>query len=61
LLPSLRTASRLVGAGIDRIAHAAYVERTEPLQLAARARLSMSLIHPMDVEGCLDLLERRAS
>ncbi len=53
---SLRTASKLVGAGIDRVAHAWYISRIDPIQLAARARVAMATVHDGDVEGCLDLL-----
>lgn len=41
LRASVRTAAPLVGAGMDRIAHAWFVERISPLELAARARLRL--------------------
>jgi len=51
----LRIAAPLVGAGLDRIAHAAYTESIHPLELAARARLrldalvSQAAVHPLDL------------
>jgi hypothetical protein len=41
LRASVRTAAPLVGAGMDRIAHAWFVEKMIPLELAARARLRL--------------------
>ena len=41
LRASLRTAAPLVGAGMDRVAHAWFVEKTSPLELAARARVRL--------------------
>lgn len=57
LLPSLRTASRLAGAGVDRVAHGYYVQGLAPRELAARARLAITLTPPMDPDACVDLLE----
>jgi hypothetical protein len=54
----LRTAIPLIGAGIDRIAHAHYVEELPPLALAARAQVALRTIDgrlPMD---CVNLLNR---
>jgi hypothetical protein len=56
LVPSLRTASRLAGAGVDRIAHSFYVQGLAPLELAARARIAIALAPPMDPVTCVDLL-----
>lgn len=39
-----RVAAPLVAAGIDRIAHAWFVETTPPLELAARAQLKLELV-----------------
>lgn len=39
-----RVAAPLVAAGIDRIAHAWFVETTPPLELAARAQLNLELV-----------------
>ncbi|MEU6687249.1 hypothetical protein [Streptomyces sp. NPDC046832] len=42
---SLRTAAPLVGAGSDRIAHAAHAEDLDPLDLAARAQVALQLVN----------------
>jgi hypothetical protein len=44
LRASLRTAAPLVGAGLDRIIHAYYVDHLSPLQLVARARIALSTV-----------------
>ncbi len=41
---TLRTAAPLVGAGLDRMVHAALTLRVEPLDLAARAENSLALV-----------------
>lgn len=41
---ALRTAAPIVGAGLDRIAHAWFVVGTSPLQLAARARIALAAV-----------------
>lgn len=56
LVGSLRTASKLIGAGMDRITHGWYVKRVRPVELAARARIGMALIADADVGSCIDLL-----
>ncbi len=55
-LPSLpRTSAPLVGAGIDRIAHAYYVDGVRPMELAARASIGLTIlgskhgVHPVDL------------
>lgn len=58
LRASLRTAAPLVGAGMDRIAHAWYVDRLSPLELAARARISLDTVGSPDSPKCVDLLGR---
>lgn len=58
LRASLRTAAPLVGAGMDRIAHAWYVDRLSPLELAARARISLDTVGSSDGPKCADLLGR---
>jgi hypothetical protein len=51
----LRICAPLVGAGLDRIAHATYTEGLSPLELAARARIrldsldSAAAVHPIDL------------
>jgi len=52
----VRTIAPLVGAGMDRIAHAWFVEKIEPLELAARARIRLSLVNEKDGTKCVDLL-----
>lgn len=44
LRASLRTAAPLVGAGLDRIIHAYYVDHLSPLQLVARAKLALTTV-----------------
>jgi hypothetical protein len=56
LRASLRTAAPLVGAGIDRIVHARYVDKLRPLELAARAKVGLGKIGPGRSETCVDLL-----
>jgi len=43
-LEALATAPTLVGAGLDRIAHAWFAEMTPPVELAARAELNLELV-----------------
>ena len=52
----LRTAAPLVGAGLDRIAHAWFVESRHPLELAARARLRLDTLGTAGACSPLDLL-----
>ena len=40
----LRTVAPLVGAGLDRVAHAWYVEGLAPIELAARAATRVELV-----------------
>jgi len=54
---SLRTVARLAGAGIDRITHGHYVQSLRPLELVARADLSIALINKQSALSCVDLLE----
>ena len=56
LLASLRTVSKLAGAGIDRVVHGVYVQKVKPLELVARARLSIASITPATAIQCVDLL-----
>ena len=58
LKASLRTVARLAGAGIDRITHGHYVQSFRPLELVARADLSIALITRQSAISCVDLLER---
>ncbi|MBD3932276.1 integrase [Streptomyces chumphonensis] len=54
---SLRTAAPLVGAGLDRIVHAAYAEELAPLDLAARAEVALQLVRGETGLSVVDLLE----
>jgi len=54
---ALRTAAPLIGAGLDRIAHAWFTEGTSPLELTARARLRLELLDTMAERPCFELLE----
>jgi hypothetical protein len=53
----LRAVAPLVGAGLDRIAHAAFTEKLEPLELAARAEISLGTVGSPSGHSPLDLLE----
>ncbi len=52
----LRTVAPLVGAGIDRVVHARYVDHLRPLELAARAKIGLCTIGPHFPASCVDLL-----
>jgi hypothetical protein len=52
----LRTVAPLVGAGMDRLAHALYVAGRSPLQTAALARISITTIGSKQPINCIDLL-----
>lgn len=58
---SLRTAAPLLGAGLDRIVHAALAEGIEPLDLAARADVSLGLVGGETELSVVDLLEQPRS
>ena len=53
----LRAVAPLVGAGLDRIAHAAFTEKLEPLELAARAEISLETVGSPSGHSALDMLE----
>lgn len=53
----LRAVAPLLGAGLDRIAHAAFTEKLEPLELAARAEISLGTLGAASGHSPLDLLE----
>lgn len=57
LRAGLRTAAPLVGAGIDRIIHAHYVDRLSPLQLAAKASMALATVGSTTGPSCIDLLD----
>ena len=56
LRSSLRNAAPLVGAGMDRIAHAWFVEGLEPVQIAARAGVRLATVGASDAPDIVDLL-----
>ena len=56
LQASLRNAAPLVGAGIDRIIHAHYVDGLSPLQLVARAEVSLATAGTRGGPACTRLL-----
>jgi hypothetical protein len=57
---TLRTCAPLVGAGLDRIAHAYLSDRVLPLALAARAETRLALAGPKGTAQITDLLEGEA-
>ena len=54
---ALRTTAPLVGAGLDRITHAALTDGITPLTLASKAELNLRLVGGTDARGLTDLLE----
>jgi hypothetical protein len=56
LRSTLRSASPLVGAGLDRISHARFVGGMRPLQLAGRARTAIENLTKDEPMRCVDLL-----
>ena len=56
LAANLRTAAPLVGAGMDRIAHAWFVENIGPMELAARAAVRLATVGLPTAHGPVDLL-----
>ena len=58
LRSTLRGATPLVGAGLDRICHARFVDGVTPLGLAGRARTALQTIAENDPAGCITLLGR---
>lgn len=57
LTASLRTVSKLAGAGMDRITHGHYVQNLKPMELVAKANLALALVSRESPLGCVDLLE----
>lgn len=58
---TLRTAAPLVGAGLDRLAHAKLVTDVGPLELAARAANSLELVGDDIGPSVVTMLERPLS
>jgi hypothetical protein len=54
---ALRTAAPLIGAGVDRIAHACFTSGLNPLELSARAKLRLDLLGTAGAVSPVDLLE----
>lgn len=54
---ALRTAAPLIGAGLDRIAHASLTQDTDAMTLATHARLSLDLLSSSEAGQLVDLLE----
>lgn len=54
---TLRTSAPLVGAGLDRITHAALTDELAPLDLATRAELNLQLVGGNDSPSLVKLLE----
>lgn len=57
LKATLRTAAPLIGAGMDRIAHAVLNEGIDALDLAARANNALGLVESRQGKPVTDLLE----
>ncbi len=57
LAGALRTAAPLVGAGMDRLTHAAIVAGVRPLQLAGRAQQEIERAGTADAPPLTSLLE----
>ena len=55
---ALRTSPPIVGAGLDRLAHAWFVEGTRPIELAARAELNLKLVGARGTATVVELLEQ---
>jgi hypothetical protein len=55
--PAVRAAAPLLGAGIDRVVRGALLQKTEPLDLAARARVVIDNADHLRVGDLADLLQ----
>jgi hypothetical protein len=56
LRSTLRGATPLVGAGLDRICHARFVDGVTPIRLAGRARTALGTLSTDNPTGCVALL-----
>ena len=54
---TLRGAAPLIGAGLDRIAHAWFIESKKAIELATRARVCRELVGTARGKPLVDLLE----
>jgi beta-phosphoglucomutase-like phosphatase (HAD superfamily) len=57
LVSALRTAAPLVGAGLDRVTHAALAGEREPLEIAARAQLELERAGTPGAPSLTEMLE----
>jgi hypothetical protein len=57
LSSNLRAAGPLAGAGLDRIAHAWFVNKVRPMELAARAKFNLEVVGSLGGPDPVDLLE----
>jgi hypothetical protein len=57
LSSNLRAAGPLAGAGLDRIAHAWFVNKVRPMELAARAKFNLEVVGSLNGPNPVDLLE----
>jgi hypothetical protein len=57
LRPTLRAAAPIVGAGVDRIAHAWFVQQRNGLQLSSHANVSLGTVGEAGGPSLVDLLE----
>lgn len=57
LRAALRTSAPLIGAGIDRIAHAWFTAGINPLELSARAKIRLELLETSGGVSPIELLE----
>jgi hypothetical protein len=58
LRSTLRAAAPIVGAAFDRIAHASFVGKVDPLAFGAQADLSLALVQPGESGRLTSLLEK---
>lgn len=56
LISNLRCVGPLTGAGIDRIAHAWFVQKVRPMELSARARMALETVDSPGGPSVVDLL-----
>jgi len=54
---ALRVSAPLIGAGLDRIAHAYFVKQVEPLVLSSRAAVGLAVVEDPAGRALTDLLE----
>jgi hypothetical protein len=57
LSSNLRAAGPLAGVGLDRIAHAWFVNKVRPMELATRAKFNLEVVGSFGGPDPVDLLE----